>query len=103
MLPHLNTPAPWPNASSHLCAKCGELTPGIAVGGICPACRGRIARRARRLSRWVAMGTTLPLAAYVTWALPRDPGARLVAVVSVLAWYLLTSLIARRVATEWLS
>jgi len=103
MLPPLNTPAPWLSASSHLCAKCGEMTPGLAVGGICPTCRSQIARRARRISRWVAMGTTLPLAAYVTWALPRDPTARLVAVVSVLAWYLLTSLIARRVAREWLS
>ena len=79
------------------------MTPGLAVGGICPACRARIAWRARRVSRWVAMGTTLPLAAYVTWILPRDPTARLVAVGSVLAWYLLTSLIARRVAMEWLS
>lgn len=103
MLPPLSTPAQWPSGYSHLCAKCGELTPGLAVGGICPACRHRIALRARRLSRWIAMGTTLPLAAYVTWVLPRDPTARLVAVGSVLAWYLLTSLIARRVAMEWLS
>ena len=103
MLPPLTTPARWPGASSHLCAKCGELTPGIAVGGICPACQSRIAQRARRISRWVAMGTTLPLAIYVTMMLPRDPTARLVALGSVLAWYLLTSLIVRRVAMEWLS
>ncbi len=49
------------------------------------------------------MGTTLPLAVYVTLMLPRDPTARLVALSGVLAWYLLTSLIARRVAMEWLS
>jgi hypothetical protein len=50
----------------------------------------------------VAVGTTLPLAVYVTLTLPRDPAARLVGAVAVVIWYVLTSLIARRVAWEWL-
>jgi hypothetical protein len=47
------------------------------------------------------MGTTLPLAAYVAWSLPATQTARLVGAGSVLLWYVLTSLIAKRVALEW--
>ncbi|HMJ59644.1 MAG TPA: hypothetical protein VK467_10940 [Gemmatimonadales bacterium] len=49
----------------------------------------------------MAIGTTLPLAAYVTWSLPPDRTARLVGAGSVVLWYLLTFLIAKRVAVEW--
>src|SRR5207245_2871983 len=49
-----------------------------------------------------AMGTTLPLAVYVAWTLPPDKTARLVGAAAVLIWYVLTSLIARRVAWEWM-
>jgi len=48
------------------------------------------------------MGTTLPLAAYVAWSLPHTQTARLVGAGSVLMWYVLTSLIAKRIASEWL-
>jgi len=77
------------------------MVPGLAVGGICSECWKQIVRRAGRISRWVAMGTTLPLAVYLTVILPAQRSARLMGVVTVLAWYLLTSLIARRVALEW--
>jgi len=50
----------------------------------------------------VAIGTTLPLAVYITWALPAERTARLVGAASVLLWYVLTSLIAKRIALEWL-
>jgi hypothetical protein len=78
------------------------MIPGLAVGGICSVCWAQLRRRAARIGRWVAMGTTLPLAAYMTLTLPAQPDARWLGVVSVLIWYLLTSLIARRVALEWL-
>jgi hypothetical protein len=48
------------------------------------------------------MGTTLPLVVYLMLTLPAQRNARLMGVVVVVAWYLLTSLIARRVAMEWL-
>ncbi len=48
------------------------------------------------------MGTTLPLGVYVAWTLPHDRPARLVGAAAVLIWYVLTSLIARRVAWEWM-
>jgi hypothetical protein len=78
------------------------MVPGLPVGGLCAACTRRVRRRAARIARWVALGTTLPLAGYVTLALPRDLTARLVGAASVVIWYVLTSLIARRVAWEWL-
>lgn len=78
------------------------MVPGLAVGGICSECWAKLVRRARRISQWVAVGTTLPLALYMTLSLPHDRTSRLVGVASVLIWYMLTSLIARRVALEWL-
>src|SRR2546422_3707711 len=94
--------APWPVGPSHPCKRCGEMTPGIAVGGLCAGCTQLLRRRAARIGRWVGMGTTLPLAGYVALSLPRDPTARLVGAASVLVWYVLASLIGRRVAWEWM-
>jgi len=78
------------------------MVPGLAVGGICSECWGKLVRRAGRISRWVAMGTTLPLAVYLTLTLPAQRNARLMGVVVVVIWYILSSLIARRVALEWM-
>ncbi len=78
------------------------MIPGLAVGGICSECWETVVRRAARISRWVAMGTTLPLAVYMTVTLPAERTARLMGLVFVLIWFLLSSLIARRVAVEWL-
>jgi hypothetical protein len=94
--------APWPIGPEHPCAGCGEFVRGIPIGGLCADCTRVRKRRAARIARWVAMGTTLPLAGYVAWTLPRDPSARLVGAVVVVIWYGLTSLIARRVAWEWI-
>ena len=102
MLLRPSSPAPLLGGSSHLCAKCGQLTPGIPVGGLCPSCWAMVRRRAARIGRWVALGTTLALAVYVHLALPPHATARLLGLVAVLIWYVLTSLIARRVALEWL-
>ncbi len=57
---------------------------------------------ASRIGRLAAMATTLPLAVYVALTLPADRTARLVGAGSVALWYLLTSLIAKRIAWEWL-
>jgi len=78
------------------------MVPGLAVGGICSDCWAQLVKRAARIAQWIAIGTTLPLAVYMTLSLPHDRTSRLVGVVSVLIWYMLTSLIARRVALEWM-
>ncbi|HMG18024.1 MAG TPA: hypothetical protein VK573_04820 [Gemmatimonadales bacterium] len=87
---------------SHPCAKCGEDTAGIAIGGVCANCTRLLNRRASRVGRLVAIGTTLPLAVYVALALPVERTARLVGAACVLLWYVLTFLIARRVTLEWI-
>jgi len=69
---------------------------------LCAACTRRLRRRAARIGRWAAMGTTLPLGLYLALRLPADPTVRWVGAMAVLIWYILTSLIARRVAWEWL-
>jgi hypothetical protein len=78
------------------------MVPGLAVGGVCSDCWRKLTRRAANIARWVAMGTTLPLAVYLTVVLPAERTARLMGVVTVLIWYMLTSLIAKRVALEWM-
>jgi len=66
-----------------------------------PSCERRAERKAARIGRLVAIATTLPLAAYVTWSLPADRTARLVSAASVVLWYGLTFLIGKRIALEW--
>ena len=94
--------APWPVGPKHPCAKCGEFVAGIAIGGLCPSCARLAEQKAARVGRLVAIGTTLPLAAYVAWTLPAERTARLVGAASALLWYVLTFLIAKRVALEWM-
>src|SRR5256714_4026620 len=103
MLLRPNSPAPWLSGlgPSHPCAKCGTDTPGIAIGGLCASCTRLLQRRASKIARLVAIGTTLPLAVYVALALPVERSARLVGAVGVLLWYALTFLIAKRVTLEW--
>jgi hypothetical protein len=96
------SPALWPVGPKHPCAGCGEFVAGIAIGGLCPRCARAAERRAARIGRLVAIGTTLPLAVYVAWALPAERTARLVGAASALLWYVLTFLIAKRVALEWM-
>jgi hypothetical protein len=69
---------------------------------MCPGCHRRLARRAAWIGRWVALATTVPLAVYVTVTLPSRGEARLVGAVAVVIWYVLTSLVARRIAWEWM-
>lgn len=103
MLPRPSLPGLSSGGSSHLCARCGTLTPGIPVGGLCRECAQIVARRAGRIARWVAMGTTAPLAVYVTLTLPATANARILGAAAVVAWYVITTRIARRIAWEWLT
>jgi hypothetical protein len=59
-------------------------------------------RRASRIGRLAAIGTTVPLAVYVAMALPVERTARLVGAACVLLWYVLMFQITRRVTLEWL-
>ncbi len=104
MLLRPSSPAPWLSGlgPSHPCAKCGTDTPGIAIGGLCARCLRDLSRRATKIARLVAIGTTLPLAVYVAVSLPVDRTARVVGAASALLSYGLTFVIAKRVTMEWL-
>lgn len=104
MLLRPSSPAPWLSGlgPSHPCAQCGTDTPGIAIGGLCANCTRLLQRRASKIGRLVAIGTTAPLAVYVALTLPVERTARIVGAASVLLWYALTFVIAKRVTMEWL-
>lgn len=92
---------------THPCARCGEPTRGIPVAGLCAACTRALERRAGRVSRWVALGTTVLVALYFAVRLRDVPQpwiehSRLVSAVAIVAWYWLTSRIAKRIALQWL-
>jgi len=103
-----SSPAPWPgDSSSHRCARCGTLTPGIAVGERCAACVQAVTRKASYIGRLVAVVTTLLLAVYLVLTLRSVPAAwhstaRAVGAVAAVTWYLLTYRIVKRIALEWL-
>ncbi|HLZ44303.1 MAG TPA: hypothetical protein VKQ05_01335 [Gemmatimonadales bacterium] len=59
-------------------------------------------QRASKIARLVAIGTTAVLALYFALTLPVARTARIVGAVTVLLWYVLTFLIAKRVALEWI-
>ena len=107
MLRPPSSPAPWSGGSSHPCARCGQITAGIALGELCDNCRRDVTRKASRIGRLVAVITTLLLAGYVMITLRSVPPAgqttaRTVGAVAVVAWYLLTYRIVQRIALEWL-
>ena len=64
-------------------------------------------RRASRLGRWAALGSTLLLSVYLALTLRSIPPAaratgRTIAAVAAVVWYYLTYRIVKRVALEWL-
>ena len=99
-----SSPAPWSSGlgPKHPCAKCGQDTTGIVIGGLCANCTRLLQRRTSRIARLVAVGTTVPLAVYVALTVPVERTARIVVAGGVLLWYVCTFLIAKRVAWEWL-
>src|SRR5437867_10942339 len=102
-----SSPAPWPGGSSHPCARCRELTAGIAVGELCTKCLNDVARKASRIGRVTAVVTTLLVTGYVLITLRSvtpawQAAARIVGATAVVVWYLLTYRIVKRIALEWL-
>ena len=88
-------------ALEHQCPRC-QREVELPLGELCSDCKANIEQRARVLSRYVAIGTTLPFAVYVYLRLPDDAALRLAGVGSVAAWYVITGLVTKRIASEWL-
>lgn len=72
------------------------------MGGYCPRCLQRRSHTATRYGQWIAILTTLPLAAYVGWTLPPIAHLRIVMLAGVLLWYLAVRRIAKRVIMHWI-
>lgn len=102
-----SSPGPWPGASSHACARCGQSSAGIALGERCANCSREVARKAARIGRIVAGVTALLLAGYLmltlrTVAPALQSTARTVGAAASVAWYVLTFQIVKRIALEWI-
>ncbi|MBA2627868.1 MAG: hypothetical protein H0U85_07630 [Gemmatimonadales bacterium] len=82
------------------CAKCGTRVAGLDWGALCRDCVRERKRRANRISTIISLTATALTAAYVSFRIPADPGARLYAIVLVVAVYIITRRIATRVAME---
>lgn len=85
----------------HECPRCRRPVQ-LPLGALCDACRREIEARARRIGRWAAAVTTVLVAGYVWLRLPPEPipMQRVVALVGVAAWYILTYLVVKRSARE---
>ena len=86
-------------AIEHECPRCHKEVE-LPLGELCQDCKAAIKVRARKISRYVAMGTTVPFAIYVYFRLPEDPTLRLLGVSTVVAWYILTGLVTKRILLE---
>ena len=85
----------------HECPRCHRPVE-LPLGEVCSECRQSIERRAGRIARLVALGSTVIFGVYVALRVPDDPTARMVCGVSVAIWYVLTNIIVKRVLRQHL-
>ena len=83
------------------CPRC-DRPAKLPIGQICSTCWVKIDRRAGRMARRVAAVTTVGMALYVYVRVPDDRTARLVGIMAVVIWYVLTSLVLKRALRELL-
>ena len=86
-------------AVGHECPRCHKEI-DLPLGELCQDCKDQISLRARKISRYVAMWTTIPFAAYVYFRLPEDSTLRLAGVGAVAAWYVIVGLVTKRFLLE---
>lgn len=84
------------------CVRCHERIPGLAWGERCPACRAERSRRARKLARRISLVAALIAAAILGFRVPAGPDARMLIGIGVFTTFLLTRVIAQRLAMEFL-
>lgn len=85
----------------HECPRCHRPVE-LPLGRLCSVCRHEIDRKAAAIARLVAGATTLVMGVYVLWRTAGAPQARMVGVVGIVMWYILTYIIAKRVLREYL-
>ena|SRR6185503_15988878 len=84
------------------CVRCHERIPGLAWGERCPACRAERSHRARKLARYISLLAALITAVILGLRVTPGPDARMTIGIGVLGTFLLTRVIAQRLAMEFL-
>jgi hypothetical protein len=74
----------------------------LPLGALCAACRREIDARARRVARWVSLGTTALFGAYAMAALPPEQAARLVGAAGTVVWYIVVRRVTFQMVRTWL-
>jgi hypothetical protein len=73
----------------------------LPLGVLCAACRQEIDARARRVARWVSLGTTALFGAYAMAVLPTEQTARLVGAAGTVVWFIMVRRVAFQMARTW--
>ena len=95
-----NSPMPLSGVLvEHECPRCHSAVE-LPLGELCLPCRSEITRRARKWARWVALGSTAVLMAYIVARKPAGPNAQVVLIVSTGVWYFMSYRITERIARE---
>ena len=84
----------------HECPRCHREVE-LPLGQLCQSCRIAIERRARRTGRVVALLSSAAVGLYFFVPVPPDDRARLVGIMGVAMWYVLSNLAVRRVMRQW--
>ncbi len=84
----------------HECPRCHRAVE-LALGQLCGTCRREVEQRARRAARIVAVLSTAAMGLYVFVPFPTDDRVRLVGIMGVAIWYVLSNLVVRRVMRQW--
>lgn len=82
------------------CPRCAREV-DLPLGMLCRVCLAAVDRRARRVARWVSLGTTAVFALYVMARLPVERTARLVGAGAIGVWFVASRVLALRVARQW--
>jgi len=84
----------------HECPRCHREVE-LPLGALCRQCQREIKRRAFRVATAVAAASTAIVALYTQGRIADDPTQRLVAVIGVIAWFLLSHTVVRRAMEQW--
>ena len=84
----------------HECPRCHREVE-LPLGELCDTCKTHIERRARKTAGLVAALSTLAVGLYIFVPVPTDQRARTVGMVGMIIWFLLTSVVVRRVMRQW--
>lgn len=104
MLPLFNSRKPFASGLvEHECPRCHREIE-LPFGELCRQCRSEIERRSSRIGNVVAVISAVPVALYVLGQVaPGDTVGRNVGIAGITVWFILSNVVVRRIAREWIS